>query len=196
MSKLRYGLQLCNKVRLNENDPKNNCMLSLQVAQNEMLRIMNGSSLKDHTTTQSLFNKFNLPSVNQLSAEIKIIEAWKIMNIQDYPIKLWPNEPNRSTNGREVRGTSIRELKEDSSTKIGKTCFVIDTARLWNQSPAEIKMANTLNQAKTAIKNIANHYPLIIAIYNLQIILALWSKQCSPYFMFPFIPQVKKSYTW
>ena len=122
MSKLRYGLQLCNKVRLNENDPKNNCMLSLQVAQNEMLRIMNGSSLKDHTTTQSLFNKFNLPSVNQLSAEIKIIGAWKIMNIQDYPIKLWPNEPNRSTNGREVRSTSIREWKEDSTTKIGKTC--------------------------------------------------------------------------
>ena len=97
-------------------------MLSLQVAQNKMLIMMNGSSLKDHITTQSLLNKFNLPSVNQLSAEIKIIEAWKKMNIQDYPIKLWPNEPNRSTNGREVRSTSIREWKEDSTTKIGKTC--------------------------------------------------------------------------
>ena len=120
---------------------------------------MNGSSLKDHITTQSLLYKFNLPSVNQLSAEIKIIEAWKIMNIQDYPIKLWPNEPNRSTNGREVRSTSIREWKEDSTTKIGKTCFVIDTARLWNQSPAEIKMASTLNQAKTAIKKYCKSLP-------------------------------------
>ena len=72
MSKLRYGLQLCNRVRLTENDPKNTSMMALQVAQNKMLRMMNGSSLKDHITTSSLLEKFNLPSVNQLAAEIKI----------------------------------------------------------------------------------------------------------------------------
>ena len=33
MSKLRYGLQLCNRVRLTENDPKNTSMMARQVAQ-------------------------------------------------------------------------------------------------------------------------------------------------------------------
>ena len=132
MSKLRYGLQLCNKVRLNESDPINANMKSLQVAQNKMLRMMNGTSLKEHITTSSLLEKFNLPSVNQLAAEIKIMETWKIMNVAEYPIEVWPNEPNRQTNGREIRAASIREWKEDSTSKAGKTSFIIDAARLWN----------------------------------------------------------------
>ena len=79
MSRLRYGLQLCNKVRLHVNEPKNQNMMSLQVAQNKMLRMINGSSLKDHVTSASLLDKYNLPSVNQLSAGIKILETWKII---------------------------------------------------------------------------------------------------------------------
>ena len=40
-----------------------------------MLRMMNGSALKDHITSESLLTKYKLPAVNQLAAEIKIIEA-------------------------------------------------------------------------------------------------------------------------
>ena len=112
--------------------------MSLQVAQNKMLRMINGSSLKDHVTSASLLDKYNLPLVNQLSAEIKILETWKIMNIRDYPIELWPNEPNRHTNGRAARTTTIREWKEDSKSKAGDCCFVIDAARIWNQMTPDV----------------------------------------------------------
>ena len=159
MSKLRYGLQLCNRVRLAENEPKNSLMLSLQVAQNKLLRMMNNCTLKDHITTTSLLTKFNLPSVNQLSAEIKITEAWKIINISEYPIALIPNEPNRQTNGREVRSTTMRDWKEDANSKAGKSCFTYDTARLWNQCPSEIKTSATINQAKSAIKKYCKNLP-------------------------------------
>ena len=54
MSKLRYGLQLCNKVRTSTTDPINNNMLAAQVAQNKMMRMLNGSSNKDHISTKSL----------------------------------------------------------------------------------------------------------------------------------------------
>ena len=47
----------------------------------------------------------------------------------------------------------MREWKEDSTTKCGKTSFIIDSARLWNQISANIKSAKILNQAKSAIKS-------------------------------------------
>ena len=160
MSKLRYGLQLCNRVRLSNSDPKNVSMNSLQVAQNKMLRMLNGSSLKDHIHTSSILQKFNLPAVNQLAAEIKITESWKILNTEDYPITFWPNEPMRQTTGMTVRATSIRDWKEDCSTKTGRSSFIIDAARLWNQIPTNIKTAISLNQAKKAIKKYCLTLPI------------------------------------
>ena len=159
MSKLRYGLQLCNSVRLCNEDPKNANMMSLQVAQNKMLRMINGTTLKDHITTASLLEKFNLPSVNQLAAEIKIVETWKILNVQNYPVELWPNEPNGQITGREVRNTTTREWKENTTHKIAKCSFVIDAARIWNQLSPEIKSTNTINKAKKLTKIYCKQLP-------------------------------------
>ena len=133
--------------------------MSLQVAQNKMLRMINGSSLKDHVTATSLLEKYNLPSVNQLSAEIKILETWKIMNTKDYPIELWPNEPKRQNNVRETRPTTVREWKEDSKTRSGNCCFVIDAARIWNQITPEIKAAPNVYHAKKVIKKYCKQLP-------------------------------------
>ena len=142
-----------------ENNPKNSNKMSLQVAQNKMLRMVNGSSLKDHVTGTSLLEKYNLPSVNQLSAEIKILETWKIMNTKDYPIELWPNEPKRQNNVRETRPTTVREWKEDSKTRSGNCCFVIDAARIWNQITPEIKAAPNVYHAKKVIKKYCKQLP-------------------------------------
>ena len=57
--------------------------------------MLDGVSLKEHITTSSILMKYNLPSVNQLAAEIKLVEAWKIMNIPNYPLVLEDNNPNR-----------------------------------------------------------------------------------------------------
>ena len=152
MSKLRYGLQLCNKVRTTSTDPINNNMHSAQVAQNKMLRMLNGSSKTDHVSTKHLLEKFNLPSVNQLAAEIKIIEAWKIMNVQGYPITLDLNNPSRNTGDRMVRETTTRHWKDYAKLKNSRESFNIDTAKLWNQVNSDIKSAENINIAKSKIK--------------------------------------------
>ena len=152
MSKLRYGLQLCNKVRTTSTDPINNNMHSAQVAQNKMLRMLNGSSKTDHVSTKHLLEKFNLPSVNQLAAEIKIIEAWKIMNVQGYPITLDLNNPSRNTGDRMVRETTTRHWKDYAKLKNSRESFNIDTAKLWNQVNSDIKSAENINIAKSRIK--------------------------------------------
>ena len=86
MSKLRYGLQLCNQVRVKASDSLNSNMKAVQVAQNKMLRMLEGISLKEHITSISLLQKHNIPSVNQLAGEIKLIEAWKSINIPKYDL--------------------------------------------------------------------------------------------------------------
>ena len=80
-------------------------------------------------------------------------------------VELWPNKPNIQTNGREVRTTTIREWKEDSTSKTRKCCFVIDAARLWNQLTPDMKDSETLNQAKTATRIIANYFLLAFGDY-------------------------------
>ena len=39
------------------------------------LTMLDRVTLKDHVTNESLLQKYNLPSVNQLAAEIKLTEA-------------------------------------------------------------------------------------------------------------------------
>ena len=88
MSKLRYGLQLCNQVRTKPDDPENMNMKSAQLAQNKMLRMFDGVSLKEHILSSSLLQKYNIASVNQLAEEIKLVEAWKAIHINSYPFKM------------------------------------------------------------------------------------------------------------
>ena len=152
MSKLRYGLQLCNQVRLTPDDPSNALMNAVQIAQNKMLRMLDRVSLKDHVSTVSLLIKYNLPSVNQLAAQIKLIEAWKCLNIEQYPLKLEPNNPNKLATDRVIRASSIKIWKDEARTGAAKMSFSRDCARLWNMAPESIKQAPTLGFAKSEIK--------------------------------------------
>ena len=65
-------------------------MKSLQLTQNRLLRTLNGTKISDKISTQSMLNTFQLLSVNQLAAEIKLIETWKSINLEDNPIQLEP----------------------------------------------------------------------------------------------------------
>ena len=76
-SKIRYGLQLYGRVRVSEQDPENTELKSIQLVQNKLLRTLNGTRVKDKISTRSLLNKFNMLAVNQLNAQIKLLEMWK-----------------------------------------------------------------------------------------------------------------------
>ena len=51
-SKIRYGLQLCSKIRWSEQDPKEGIMKDLQKTQNKLLRFLNKSKLEDKMPTK------------------------------------------------------------------------------------------------------------------------------------------------
>ena len=152
MSKLRYGLQFISFVRTKNDDPTNINIKAIQVAQNKMLRMVEGVSLKDHITSKLLLDKHKLPSVNQLNGEIKLLEAWKAIHVNNYPFKMEPNNTNQIQNDRVLRPTSIKLWKDSAKTKTGSNSFSIDTAKLWNSCPDVIKHAKSLGIAKSEIK--------------------------------------------
>ena len=82
-SKLRYGLQLCTEVRLTEKHPKSLYMTMAQRSQNKMLRILDGALVSDRKSTKL---SWNMLSVNQIAAQIKLTEMWKASNDSQSPI--------------------------------------------------------------------------------------------------------------
>ena len=126
-------------------------MKATQTAQNKMMRMVDKVSLKDHIKSDDLLKKYNLLSVNQLAAQIKLVEAWKAVNIVNYPIKLENNQLLRNTNGREVRASTVRVWKDDSKCAVAKESFVRDAAKLWNNAPMPIKNEITRYSAKKEI---------------------------------------------
>ena len=160
MAKLRYSLQLCNQVRTKSEDPSNLQMDAVQVAQNKMLRMLDWITLKDHVSSQSLLQKYKLLSVNQLAAQIKLVEAWKSINRDNYPLKLEPNYPDRANTQRELRPGSVKTWKDDAKSVAAKVSFSRDAAKLWNNAPEVIKSAQSLNIAKKEIKSYCSLLPM------------------------------------
>ena len=77
MSEMRYGLQLTHKVRLKEEDRKRRDVKAIQIAKNKLQRLLDGSRIKDLRSMGGHARKFDMLSINQTTAQIKLQEAWK-----------------------------------------------------------------------------------------------------------------------
>ena len=159
-SKLRYGLQLCSQIRTKETDSQNTYMQAAQVAQNKMLRLLDNSTLSDRVPTVDLLKRANMLSVNQLAANIKLNEAWKANNIENYPIQLEANHENLIHTDRITRPHIRRLWKEDGKTTTAKESFSRSTAKLWNQAPQSLKESKSLTTAKKAIREYCKTLPI------------------------------------
>ena len=156
-SKLRYGLQLYSKVRIQETEPKNVLMESLQVAQNKLLRVLEGVFIKDKVSIDSMLKKHEMMSVNQTAAQIKLTEIWEATHIDTYPLKVM--KQCTAENGRVTRGDLNNKLVEGKKTTLNLNSCATDATSLWNHAPVEIRNAKTLYQAKKHIKAFVHTLP-------------------------------------
>ena len=159
VSKLRYGLQLCVKVRLTNEDPITADLKALQATQNRMLRMINNNSIRDMISSKSILEKFSLLSVNQTAASIKLVEVWKSLNQDGYPISFEPYNHNLHIHNRNLRPQANRLLKDNCKLKRNEASFSIDAARLWNAAPKEITEATSIEVAKAAIRHFCKNLP-------------------------------------
>ena len=157
-SKIRYGLQLYGKVRITEEDPTRAEFSAIQLIQNNLLRMLYGSKVKDKVPIKLLLDNFNMLSVNQLNAQIKLQEMWKALNIVDYPLSIelqTLNSMGVSTRAA-VKG---RPIEVGLSTLTQKTC-VSDAIKLWNVAPLTITGSLSLYQAKKEIRSFVRKLPV------------------------------------
>ena len=157
-SKIRFGLQLLAKVRLNDADPLNQDIENIQKVQNKLLRMLTNTKLLDMVSTASLLTKTNFLSVNQLNAQIKIQEIWKSLNVIDYPIQL-PRQVIQISGPSTRACTNGRLIESGFSSLSQKTC-INDAVKMWNSLPDSITMCETLSQVKKQAKLFARTLPV------------------------------------
>ena len=95
--------------------------------------------------------KFNLLSVNQLMAQIKLQEVWKAVHIEKYGVSLDSFREHVDTSGRVTRPQPSRTFNDSTRLVLAEHSFHIDAAKLWNRAPIEVTNAQTLPCAKKAI---------------------------------------------
>ena len=136
-------------------------MKELQKTQNKMLRFLNKTRVSDKINTGSILNKFNMVSVNQLNAQIKLCETWKAL-------KMNPDNNNgigalRITHvegQRERRSAYNGNLLEPGGSNKAKKTFINDSARVWNKAPQSLKSSASLYLAKKEIKSFVKTLPI------------------------------------
>ena len=157
-SKLRYGLQLCGKVRISEEMGRNKQLTQLQMAQNRMLRMLANKRIRDKVSIKSMLDKQKWLSVNQTNAQIKLTEMWKMQNDEKYPLK--GKRQATTMEGRETRGNAKGKWIEPGKSEIVQSSFMGDAIRLWNRAPRNIENAKTMCGAKKEIKKYCLTLPI------------------------------------
>ena len=157
-SKIRYGLQLCSKIRWKESDPTPKLLKDLQLSQNKMLRLLNGTRISDQISTASLLTKFNMLSVNQMNAQIKLSEMWKATNDEDHSFKISKRVPDQES--RAMRSISNEVISVLSFSDLSKQTFINDGIKAWNKAPLSIKSCKTYASVKIEIKKFVKTIPI------------------------------------
>ena len=157
-SKLRYGLQLFSEVRTTEDQPRNKIMAQIQKSQNKLMRILGRVKTSDRKSTAHLLYELDILSVNQIAAQIKLTEMWKVVNEPLYPLKVQMKEINENC-------TTTRSVIRKDIIEVGKTnktlkSFVGSAGRIWNKAPIDIKCAKNISTAKKAIKTYCKNLPI------------------------------------
>ena len=157
-SKIRYGLQLYGKVRIMESESEGVDLKSIQLVQNKLLRLLNGTTIKDMISTRSLVEKFDMLAVNQLNAQIKLLEMWKSLNVEKYPTSITKQGPEHE--GAITRADKVNRPCEVGKTTLTQKTCISDAIRLWNQAPDVIKSSATVWKAKKEIKSYVKTLPI------------------------------------
>ena len=157
-SKIRYGLQLYGKVRTCTTDPECTDFKAIQIIQNNLMRSLVGKKIKDKVSISTLMMTLNMLSVNQLNASVKLLEIWKALNVDDYPLKV--QRQSRDDSRVSTRADSVKKPVEIGKTPVVQKTCVSDAIRIWNMAPDIITTCSSLSVAKSEIKKFARQLPI------------------------------------
>ena len=104
--------------------PENENMKVIQRTQNALLRVLTGKKLTDQVRVKDMLEDCNMLLVNQMAAQVKIAEIWKLINIPDYPIKMErrSKEDRKMTTRSAKRGDVV--IKGAKEHNVPLTCNI------------------------------------------------------------------------
>ena len=104
-----------------------------------------------------MLKKFDLMSVNQINTQIKLLEIWKSLKLNNYPLQVEQQSPKTETIS--TRACTIGRLCEVGKSDILQKTCISDAIKLWNRAPAVITTSESLWKAKKEIKKICKKTP-------------------------------------
>ena len=123
-----------------------------------MMRFVNGTKIIDKISTCSILSKHNVLSVNQMNAQIKLLNIWKALNVENYPTK--PKKIEANELRASMKATTSGKLIEEGISSLAQNTYYNDAIRVWNMAPEAIKMCGTIWSAKNEIKKLVKTLPL------------------------------------
>ena len=99
-----------------------------------------------------------MQSINQLNASVKLLEVWKSLNLDDYPLKTKRQENN--SEGMATRAGMAGRPIEIGKTALTQKASVSDSIYLWNRAPKCVTECKTIYQAKKKIKAFVKTLPI------------------------------------
>ena len=150
-SKIRYGIAVYYRPRLDEGEEKCSIQDPIQVCQNDMIRLLCGHRRSDHINMQELRKKINMLSVNQLSCYHILLETFNILRNNSSPQieeKIKPRENARYQMRSSTRG-DLHVIEKPKKSCLG---FTYTSAKLWNMLPQEIRNQEKIDPFKSEIK--------------------------------------------
>ena len=102
-----------------------------------------------------MLNELGWLSVNQLNAEVRLLEVWKSLN-EDYCLSDMFTKVESKTRG--TGKNSVRVPKVVLS-RLRDNSFKYPSCKLWNTAPIEVTTAPTLAKAKNEIRKFVKSLP-------------------------------------
>ena len=119
-----------------------------------MLRLLNGVARKDKVSIASMLSKLGWLSINQLVAEVRLVEVWKALNTKNTLSNLFEKVEGTT------RASQNNKIKVVKNSQLRENSFVYPTVKLWNSAPVSVTRAETEIKAKKGIREFVKSLPL------------------------------------
>ena len=127
MSQVRYGLPLYCPVKIKEEDPTPGCIDKLSVAFNDCLRLITGNTRQDHTSIKNMLEELDWLSLNQLSLETRLIQAWNTAHVEDYCLQ--DTLTKRRKGSYSTRGSEVDHFEPGEDNRITSSGSFVNTLK-------------------------------------------------------------------
>ena len=110
------------------------------------------------SVNSKVLEKFEIMSINQLNAQIKLMEIWKLIKIEDYPLQIKTQLPSETV--VTTRADANKRPCEIGVSLLTQNSCISDAIRIWNLAPSSVTNCTSLYQAKKATRLFAKSLPI------------------------------------